>query len=239
MSRFKLAFGLLCLGVLVSLGTTTAWSQVTSTGSLNGQVTDQQSAAIVGAEVRLVDTSTNSTQVTLTNDAGRYVFISVTPGVYDITVSKQGFNVHKVSAQQVQVGLALTINATLAVGSTTTTVEVTAAAGAELQTTNATVGQTISGLQLASLPSLGRDANALFVLQPAVLPTGQVAGAVSDQNMYQLDGGNNSSDMDGNYSVYTNASGNTMTESASVTLYICRGFPMFDNTGTFTEWATN
>ena len=84
-----------------------------------------------------------------------------------------------------------------------------AAAGAELQTTNATVGQTISWLQLASLPSLGRDANALFVLQPAVLPTGQVAGAVSDQNMYQLDGGNNSSDMDGNYSVYTNASGNT------------------------------
>jgi hypothetical protein len=201
--------GLCAIALIFFLGASSAWSQVTSSGSVSGQVVDQQSAAIPGAEIKLFDPTTNSVQTTVTNDAGRYVFISVAPGTYDITVSKQGFSMFKVSRQQVQVGLAVTINATLEVGSTATTVEVTAAAGAELQTMNATVGQTISGQQLASLPTLGRDANAFYTLQPGVLPTGQVAGAVSDQNLYQLDGGNNSSDMDGNYAVYTNASGNT------------------------------
>src|SRR5262249_51027450 len=65
----------------------------------------------------------------------------------------------------------------------------------------------ISGRQLELLTNLGRDANALFVLQPAVTPAGNVAGSVLDQNTYQLDGGNNTSDMDGTQSVYTQAAG--------------------------------
>jgi Carboxypeptidase regulatory-like domain len=196
-------------GMILALISAPAWSQVTSSGSVVGQVVDQQNAAIPGADVKLFDPSTNSSQNTVTNEAGRYVFINVPSGTYDITVGKQGFNTFKVAKQQVQVGITLTINATLNLGTTSTTVEVTAAAGSELQTMSATVGQTISGLQLASLPTLGRDANSFYTLQPGVLPTGQVAGAVADQNMYQLDGGNNSSDMDGNNAVYTNSSGNT------------------------------
>ena len=94
----------------------------------------------------------------------------------------------------------------LEVGSTTTSVEVKASAGAELQTTNATVGTTISGVRL-NLPNLGRDANAFFVLQPAVAPAGQVAGVADDQTLFQLDGGNNSSDQDGTYANYTASSG--------------------------------
>ena len=110
----------------------------------------------------------------------------------------------------------LTLNAKLLVGSSSTIVEVSASAGAELQTTNATIGSTISGIQLDSLPNLDRDANALILLQPGVAPGGQVAGAVGDQNSYQLDGGNNSSDMDGNSAVYTLASG-TITGSTGGT----------------------
>ena len=203
-------FGLAAtLGFVLALATQPAWSQVTASGSVVGQVVDQSNAAIPGAEVKLLDESTNSVQTATTNEAGRYVFINVAPGTYDITVSKDGFTTFKVNRQQVQVGVTLTINATLNIGATATTVEVSASAGSELQTMNATVGQTITGLQLQSLPTLGRDANSFYTLQPGVLPTGQVAGAVADQNMYQLDGGNNSSDMDGNNAVYTNSSGST------------------------------
>jgi hypothetical protein len=204
-------FGLTVIlgGMILALIAAPAWSQVTSSGSVVGQVVDQQGAAVPGADVKLLDPSTNSIQSTVSNGTGRYVFINVPPGTYDITVSKEGFSTFKVSRQQVQVGLTLTINASLSVGTAATTIEVSASAGAELQTMNATVGQTITGTQLASLPTLGRDANSFYTLQPGVLPTGQVAGAVADQNMYQLDGGNNSSDMDGNNAVYTNSSGNT------------------------------
>ncbi len=182
-------------------------AQSASTGTVSGQVTDRQDAVIVGAKATLTDTSTNNVQSTSTNEAGRYVFLNVPPGVYNLNVSKEGFSQAKIVGQTVEVGLVLTLDLSLDVGSTTTSVEVKAAAGAELQTTNATVGTTISGDPLMNLPNLGRDANAFFVLQPAVTPAGQVAGVPIDQNLFQLDGGNNTSDQDGSYAGYTSSSG--------------------------------
>ena len=109
----------------------------------------------------------------------------------------------KVSAQKIDVGTTMTINATLKVGSTTTTVEVAATVGAELQTTNATVGSTLNADALALLPNMGRDVSTLAVLQPGTTPGGTTAGAFSDQNVFMLDGGNNSDDMSGNTTTYT------------------------------------
>jgi hypothetical protein len=69
-----------------------AWAQLTSTGSVSGLVTDQQNAVVAGAEVKMVDTATNAALTTATNEAGRYIFPTVNPGVYDLTVSRQGFS---------------------------------------------------------------------------------------------------------------------------------------------------
>src|SRR5262249_31403978 len=150
----------------------TLGAQSTSTGTIAGQVTDRQSAVIVGAEVILNDTSTSTTQTTLTNDVGRFIFLNVAPGTYNIRISKSGFTQARLVAQTVEVGLVRTLNVTLEVGSTSTSVEVQAAVGAELQTTNATVGTVISGKALTTLPNLGRDANVFFTLQPGVMPGG-------------------------------------------------------------------
>jgi hypothetical protein len=57
------------------------------------------------------------------------------------------------------------------------------------------------------LPNLGRDASTLATLQVGVAPGGQVAGTAADQSAFQLDGGNNSDDMAGNYSAYTTSNG--------------------------------
>src|SRR5690242_21440776 len=53
----------------------------------------------VGAEVRLTDPSTNSVQTTITNEAGRYVFVNVPSGTYDIAITKEGFTVYKRSEE--------------------------------------------------------------------------------------------------------------------------------------------
>src|SRR4030095_13752380 len=113
------------------------------------------------------------------------------PGLYDISVSKTGFVRARVPEQKVTAGLVLPVNVSLQVGPVAEGGIVSSAPGAELQTTNATVGTTLTGKNLELLTNLGRDANALFVLQPAVAPTGEVAGAVRDQNTCQLDGRNN------------------------------------------------
>src|ERR1039458_4738883 len=177
-------------------------AQSTSTGTISGTVTDASGAVVNGATVTLTDTTTKTVRTISTNGAGRYIFVDVAPGPYDLSISKQGFSTSKTQTT-VQVGVVTTVNLALQVGGGNIVVEVTAV-GNELQTTNATVGNTVTGLALDNLPSIGRDVNTFIELQPGVSAGGDVAGAVNDQSYFSLDGGNNTNDMDGSGGVYTN-----------------------------------
>src|SRR5207302_5498246 len=98
----------------------------------------------------------------------------------------------------------------LELGGVSETVEVRAT-GAELQTVDASVGNVMSQRTLQSLPSLSRDATALLQLQPMASPSyntapgtgegnttsGSVAGALNDQNTFSLDGGDATSNTEG------------------------------------------
>jgi hypothetical protein len=199
---------------LLVLGTAQVWAQAVSTGTIAGQVIDEQNAAVAGASVRITDTATNITLSTTTNDTGRYVISNITPGTYNISISKAGFSTYEINGQAVDVGVSLALNAKMRVGTTATTIEVTATVGAELQTANATVGTTMSGQQLLDLPNLGRDVTTLSTLQPGVMPGGYVAGAQRDQTSFLLDGGNNSDDMGGDTITYqTNMTGTGGTQT--------------------------
>ena len=197
-SLFVIAL-LLCICAVVP---SALFSQSASTGTVAGTVTDPSGAAIAAATVTLTDKATNTPRAASTNENGRYIFVDVPAGTYDVAVSKQGFRISRLSSQTVNVGTALTLNVTLEIGSVAESVEVTAT-NAELQTLNATVGNTISGTALESLPSISRDAATFFTLQPGVSPDGSVAGVAMDQNSFQLDGGQNTNDMDGSMNIYT------------------------------------
>src|SRR5580700_446927 len=190
---------LLCSCLLVP---SVLFSQSASTGTVAGIVTDPSGAAIAAATVTLTDKSTNIPRTVSSNENGRYILVDIPAGNYDVSVSKQGFRISRLTNQVVNVGSALTLNVTLEVGSVAEPVEVTAT-NAELQTLNATVGNTISGVALDSLPSISRDASTFFTLQPGVAPDGSVAGVAMDQNSFQLDGGQNTNDMDGSMNIYT------------------------------------
>jgi hypothetical protein len=176
-------------------------AQSASSTSIAGIVTDSSGAAVVDATVKLTDRATNTPRSTNTNDQGRYFFADVISGDYEIAVSKTGFRNTK-TVVTANVGLALTVDLKLELGAVTETIEVVAT-NTELQTLNATVGNTISGDMLQNLPSIGRDAATFVTLQPGVSPDGSVAGAVVDQSSFMLDGGQNTNDMDGSMQVYT------------------------------------
>jgi hypothetical protein len=176
-------------------------AQSASSTSIAGAVTDSTGAVVAGATVKLTDKATNTPRSAATNDQGRYFFADVISGEYEITVSKTGFRITK-TIVTASVGIPLTVDLKLELGAVTETVEVTAT-NSELQTMNATVGNTISGDLLQNLPSIGRDAATFVTLQPAVSPDGSVAGAVVDQSTFMLDGGQNTNDMDGSMQVYT------------------------------------
>ncbi len=190
------------LSCLFALTPSALFAQAASTGTVAGTVTDPSGAGVAGAAVTLVDPSTNDSRKTTTNETGRYLFANVPPGTYNMTINKTGFRVAKFTGQIVTVGSAITLNATMELGSVNQVVEVTAN-GAELQTLNATVGNSAGGELLQSLPSIGRDSSTFVTLQPGVSPDGSVAGAVVDQSTFMLDGGQNTNDMDGSMQVYT------------------------------------
>ena len=116
-------------------------------------------------------------------------------------MAKQGFATTKAEKQEVTVGSAITVNLALQVGGSSVVVEVQGT-GNELQSLNATVGNTLTSLTIDNLPSLGREVNTFIELQPGVAPDGSVGGAVVDQSYFSLDGGNNSNDMDGSGGIY-------------------------------------
>src|SRR5580704_4328561 len=148
------------------------FAQTAGSGEVVGTVTDPSGGAVVGATVTLTDTSTSTTRTAVTNDTGRYILVDIRGGNYNLTVSKTGFRISKLVDQQVTVGSTLTLNVTLEIGSVAETVEVTVTAGAELQTMNATVGNSVSGDLLQNLPSIGRDSSTFVTLQPGVSPDG-------------------------------------------------------------------
>lgn len=172
-------------------------------GSLTGVVTDQSGAAIVGADVKLVDTKTNAAFQTVTNSAGVYMFLKVLPGpAYTLVVSKNGFQSTEINNIYVAVDATHTQNAQLSVGKATETVEVSGTGSqVTLDTTDTTVSSTLNMNMVHELPLGIRDNPlGLLVYSPGVTAAtggdddtlgsrdGAVTGARGDQSNYTLDG---------------------------------------------------
>jgi len=180
---------LLLLGVTVLLVLpTVAQAQTASTGTILGVVRDPTDAVVAGAEITLESAAINVTLKQKSNDAGQYVFVNVVPGLYSITVVMQGFRRAKVDNFKVEVAKSYTLDFKLELGEVSEVVQVESTPAVELQTVNATVGTTVSGVLLPRMPALTRLANELMTLQPAVERTGAVAGARQDQSTFTLDG---------------------------------------------------
>src|SRR5882672_4373959 len=60
-------------------------------GAIGGDTRDASGAAIVGANVTVVNAGTNASRTVDTNDAGGYNFPSLAPGTYSVRVEKPGF----------------------------------------------------------------------------------------------------------------------------------------------------
>lgn len=203
MREMRRLFVVLLLVVLVP---GLAYSQSSSTANLTGTVTDQKGAAVPGASIELINSATNENRTQTTGDTGYYTFVNVPPGNYKVVIKKSGFRTTTISPVGLQVGKSFTVDAKLELGTVAETIEVVAGGQVELQTQDASVGNVIERKMLDNIPSLGRDATALLLLQPLATPGfnspgspnasgegdntgGQIAGARSDQNTFLLDGG--------------------------------------------------
>ncbi len=149
-------------GLFLAFLVSSAWAQTTG-GRFSGTVSDTSGAGVPDATVTAISVETNQKRVEKTNGEGRFVLYPLPPGVYDITVTKDGFSAFVISGLKMDVSASLSRNITLTVGTMSQSVSVTAEA-AIMQTDSPAVATTIERQQIEQLPLNGRDFNQLVLL---------------------------------------------------------------------------
>lgn len=138
-------------------------------GGISGTVADSSGAVVPGAKVVLLDHATGAAQRTVTSAAGLFSFISLNPGVYQVTASQTGFANVLRDKITVSVDQVTEVNLTLSVGTATETITVTG--GVDLvEPTNSTVGSLVPAETIDRVPLLTRDVFDLIQLSAGVAP---------------------------------------------------------------------
>ncbi len=178
------ALGALMLSLLFSIST----SAQTGTATVRGTVADQQGKAVLGATVKLISAEKNFSRVQTSGDDGSYVFNGIAPGQYRIEVEAAGFKKASVQDVVAHVDAQRDVAITLEVGSVTEVSNITAAAEAPINTTDASIGHNFESRRIENLPLNARNIVGLLSLQPGVTRLGEVNGGRRDQANITLDG---------------------------------------------------
>ncbi len=146
--------------------------------SLRGVVQDPTGAVVPGAKIILTDPANGSSFATTSNGSGEYVLAQIPPTKYTITVSAPGFG-NQTKTAELLVNQPATIDFTVSIQASSEVVNVSAEAQT-LNTTDASLGNSMNNSLIQALPSEGRNVPDLLSLQPGVLNLGQNSGRPSN-----------------------------------------------------------
>lgn len=196
------------LMVLLGFAAAAAIIYAQGLGSISGTVTDPSGAVIPSAVVTATQTATGAVTVVKTNQDGAYVFPSLLPGDYSITISAPNFKNFRENSITLQANQSMAINAVLAIGQTSQTVSVSANA-VQVNTVTGTLSEVIGNTPVNDLPLNGRNVAQLTTLVAGVIETPNdgtdagvtksfpvvvpisANGARAGQTTYLLDGADN------------------------------------------------
>jgi hypothetical protein len=136
-----------------------------STASISGVVRDPSSALVPKARVILHNVDTSVESSTVTNSAGVYSLLNITPGQYTLTADAAGFSPKKDEMFTLTVGQAATFDFVLSPGSENVVLSVQSDAS-QLETESANLGTVIDTAQVNDLPLNGRNFTQLLLLTP-------------------------------------------------------------------------
>ncbi len=137
-----------------------------STGTIQGTVTDTSGAVLPNASVTVTNLGTSRAVTLTTNGDGLFSLPALDPGQYKVEVSQANFG--KVAKQTIlQTAQVVNLDFALKPGATAETVEVTAATPI-VETTMSGVSDTVTGRQIVDLPLNGRNFTDLATLVPGV-----------------------------------------------------------------------
>jgi hypothetical protein len=175
------------------------------TAAVRGTVTDEQGAAIVGAEVTVSSPDTGFSRSAVTGSDGVYNFPDLPLGAYKIRASHTGFKAEEQTGIVLHVADSRVINFALRVGSVSEQITVEANT-IQVETTSGDLTGLIEGNQVTQLPLNGRNFMQLVTLVPGV-STGEgfsaqakglkggsdisISGGAVNSNLWLVDGAHN------------------------------------------------
>ena len=188
-------------------------------GTISGTVADPSGAVVTGASVIAVEVQTGNQTRTVSGKDGRFVFPTLLPSSYTLSVTAAGFESYTQTGIVLEADQALTVNLTLKIGAQTQTVSVSAEAP-QVDTTTGTLSQVIdmasvqryaaerqsrsntdyAGCRCRRCHQRGQRRQSgqrkdVFSVQLAVVQVASVNGTLPNQDNFLLDGGNNLDEM--------------------------------------------
>ena len=164
------------LGVLFCAAIAAApatYGQGGATGAINGVVVDSSGGSIADASVQIFSTATDALIRRVSTGAdGTFVAALLPPGTYYAVVNKTGFSEARAQGIEVRVTETARVTITLKPGAVSEKVEITAEV-ANVETTNATTGESIGTQTVRELPLATQNYQQLLSLS---------AGAQSELN---------------------------------------------------------
>jgi len=164
--KFTKTLASLILVVFSLSFTASMYSQVTG-ATLSGTVTDATGAIISGAQVSIKNIATGISKDVTVDSSGFYTVPNLPAGVYEVRVTAAGFSTALQSNLTLAVGAQQLLNFPLKIGTTTETVQVTAAAP-QIELTSSTLTGQVESKTVLDLPLNGRDWTSLATLHPGV-----------------------------------------------------------------------
>jgi outer membrane receptor protein involved in Fe transport len=174
-----------------------------TTGTLKGTVVDPNGQAVAGASVTVVNEATGIEVTSTSNSEGAFIFTSLLPGKYKVTVAPtSGFKTKSVTGLDVKLGTDTDIKVALEVGVPSETVTITGNTE-EIVQTNSQISSSFETRKVEELPSnaAGGGIDTLALLAPGVVPgfgnvngngvTLSVNGNRARSNNFTLDGTDN------------------------------------------------
>src|SRR3954471_24512959 len=168
-------------------------TQITS-GVIQGTVFDATGAVIPATGIEAHNLDTNVRQSAVSDESGRFSFLALPAGRYEVTAKKDGFAIVIQQGIDLTVGQALNLRMTMKVSAAGETVTVTDTANIDITATESSV--TLNSVTVDQTPILGRKFEDLLTLTPGVAvvqgPDGDeisFAGQRGIFNNISLDGG--------------------------------------------------
>ena len=161
-----LAVGIVVFVLALILAAPSAFAQGNQ-GRITGTITDQTGGTIAGANVTVVDVQRGDSRNIVTGDSGEFNAPNLLPGEYTVRAEAKGFKAIERQKIVLEVGKELRVDLSLQPGEVSQTITITEAIPL-VETTNATLGGTLSNETINDMPLNGRNYINLLTLRPGM-----------------------------------------------------------------------